>query len=97
MPWAPRVAVVEFVAPGGAAANADKMRDGETRFDSIPIVQGLRNAGAAVDRVERMSVAAAGRAVFRVEVRVPRPARVHIKVHGAFAQNWLVYAQTADA
>ena len=51
MPWTPRVAVVEFVAPGGAAANADKMRDGETRFDTIPVVQGLRNAGAAVDRV----------------------------------------------
>ena len=59
MPWTPRVAVVEFVAPGGAAANA----------------------------VERAGVAAAGRAVFRVEVRVPRPARVHIKVHGAFAQK----------
>ena len=27
------------------------MRDGETRFDTIPIVQGLRNAGAEVDRV----------------------------------------------
>jgi hypothetical protein len=51
MPWAPRVAVVEFVAPGGAAANADKMRDGVTRFDTIGIAQGLRNAGAAVDRV----------------------------------------------
>ena len=51
MPWTPRVAVVEFVAPGGAAANADKMRDGETRFDTIGIVQGLRNAGAEVDRV----------------------------------------------
>ena len=51
MPWAPRVAVVEFVAPGGAAANADKSRDGVSRFDTIPIVQGLRNAGAAVDRV----------------------------------------------
>ncbi len=51
MPWTPRVAVVEFVAPGGAAANAGKMRDGITRFDTIPIAQGLRNAGAAVDRV----------------------------------------------
>jgi hypothetical protein len=39
MPWAPRVAVVEFVAPGGAAANADKSRDGVTRFDTIGIVQ----------------------------------------------------------
>ena len=37
--------------------------------------------------VERMGVAAAGRAEFRMEVRVPRPARVQIKVHGAFAQN----------
>ena len=37
--------------------------------------------------VERAGVAAAGRAVFRVEVRVPRPARVQITVHGAFAQN----------
>ena len=51
MPWTPRVAVVEFVAPGGAAANAGKMRDGVTRFDTIPIAQGLRNAGAAVDIV----------------------------------------------
>ena len=44
MPWAPRIAVVEFVAPGGAAANADKSRDGVTRFDTIPIVQGLNLA-----------------------------------------------------
>ena len=51
MPWTPRVAVVEFVAPGGAAAHAEKSRDGVTRYDTIPIVQGLRNAGAAVDRV----------------------------------------------
>ena len=47
----------------------------------------LPSAVVAEVLVERAGVAAAGRAVFRVEVRVPRPARVQIKVHGAFAQN----------
>ena len=62
----------------------------------------LRRPYVLIVVVERMGVAAAGRAEFRMEVRVPRP--VHKSKFTARSrrivragQHWLVYAQTADA